>query len=56
MSEFKIYMHAFLILALGGIGLTLLWTLWPVILAVSIGLGVMGTIWALVKIFGQRIS
>ena len=54
MSEFKIYLHAFLILAVGGIGLTLLWTLWPVILAVLIGLGVFGIIWSLIHIFGQR--
>ena len=54
MSEFKIYIHAFLILAVAGIGLTLLWSLWPVILAVLIGLGVMGIIWLLGGIFGPH--
>lgn len=40
MQEFKVYLHAILILAVAGIGLTLLWTLWPVLLVLLIVFGV----------------
>lgn len=54
MNEFKMYLHAFLILALAGIGLTLLWILWPVIVAVAIVAGIFGLIWVATECFKPK--